>query len=409
VNFLETFLVAARALLRNKTRSFLTTLGIIIGVGAVIAMFAMGEGSQASVQEAIASMGTNILIVLSGSSQGGGARGGFGSLPTLTWEDLKAIQTEIPSVRYAAPSVGGNAQILSEDQNWSTRITGTTPDYFLIRNWPTSLGTQISQTDVDLGSKVIVLGQTVVDKLFGANANPVGQNVRVNNIPFTIIGVAAKKGQSPVGQDYDDTAFIPVTTFEAKIRKGLGKFINGIIFVGAVSSAATPQAERQITELLRDRHHTAVATEDDFNIRNLSEIANAQEQAAATGANLLLGIALVSLIVGGIGIMNIMLVSVTERTREIGVRMAIGARPKDILAQFLIEALTLSTVGGIIGIAVGLLGGQRLTSQWGWHMTIQPLVIFVAVVFSAAVGIVFGLYPARKASLLDPIDALRYE
>jgi putative ABC transport system permease protein len=409
MNFLETFLVAARALLRNKTRSFLTTLGIIIGVGAVIAMFAMGEGSQASVQEAIASMGTNILIVLSGSSQGGGARGGFGSMPTLTWEDLKAIQTEVSTVRYAAPSVGSNAQILSEDQNWSTRITGTTPDYFLIRNWPVAVGNPITQTDVDLGSKVVVLGQTVVDKLFGANADPVGQRVRINNIPFTIVGVASRKGQSPVGQDYDDTAFVPVTTFEQKIRKGLGKFINGIIFVGAVSSASTPQAQKEISELLRDRHHVGPGIDDDFNIRNLSEIASAQEQAAATGANLLLGIALVSLIVGGIGIMNIMLVSVTERTREIGVRMAIGARPRDILAQFLIEALTLSTVGGLIGIAVGLLGGQRLTAQWGWQMTIQPLVIAVAVVFSAAVGIVFGLYPARKASLLDPIDALRYE
>jgi len=409
VNFLETFLVAARALLRNKTRSFLTTLGIIIAVGAVIAMFAMGEGSQASVQEAIASMGTNILIVLSGSSQGGGARGGFGSMPTLSWEDLKAIQTEVPTVRYAVPSVGGNAQIMSEDQNWSTRITGTMPDYFLIRNWPVALGSPLTQTDVDLGSKVVVLGQTVVDKLFGANANPVGQSIRINQIPFTIIGVAAKKGQSPVGQDYDDTAFVPVTTFEAKIRKGLGKFINGIVFVGAVSAAATPQAEKQISELLRDRHHIGAGAEDDFNIRNLSEIANTQEQAAATGAKLLLGIALVSLVVGGIGIMNIMLVSVTERTREIGVRMAIGARPRDILAQFLIEALTLSTVGGLLGIAVGLIGGQRLTSQWGWHMTIQPLVIAVAVISSALVGIVFGLYPARKASLLDPIDALRYE
>ncbi len=403
MNYLETFLVAARALLRNKIRSFLTTLGIIIAVAAVIAMFALGEGSQASVQEAIASMGTNILIVLSGSSQGGGARGGFGSQPTLTWEDLKAIQTEASAVRYAVPNVGGNAQIMSEDQNWSTRITGTMPDYFLIRNWPVALGSPLTQTDVDLGSKVVVLGQTVVDKLFGPSANPVGQSIRINNIPFTIVGVAAKKGQSPVGQDYDDTAFVPVTTFEAKIRKGLGKFINGIIFIGAVSPAATPQAEKQITELLRDRHHIGPGAEDDFNIRNLSEIASTQEQAAKTGANLLLGIAFVSLVVGGIGIMNIMLVSVTERTREIGVRMAIGARPKDILAQFLIEALTL------LGIALGLIGGSKLTSYWGWHMTFQPLVIAVAVICSAVVGIVFGLYPARKASLLDPIDALRYE
>jgi putative ABC transport system permease protein len=409
VNVLETFLVAARALLRNKIRSFLTTLGIIIAVAAVIAMFALGEGSQANVQEQIAAMGTNILIVLSGSSQGGGARGGFGTMPTLTWEDLKAIQTEVPSVRYAVPNVGGNAQIMSEDQNWSTRITGTMPDYFLIRNWPVSLGSPLTQTDVDLGSKVVVLGQTVVDKLFGASANPVGQSIRINNIPFTIIGVAAKKGQSPVGQDYDDTAFVPVTTFEAKIRKGLGKFINGIVFVGAVSASATPKAEKQITELLRDRHHIRPGAEDDFNIRNLSELANTQEATARTGAQLLLGIALVSLVVGGIGIMNIMLVSVTERTREIGVRMAIGGRPRDIRAQFLIEALTLSTVGGLLGIALGVIGGSLLTSFWGWHMIFQPLVIAVAVVCSAGWGIIFGLYPAHKASLLDPIDALRYE
>jgi putative ABC transport system permease protein len=409
MNVLETFLVAARALLRNKTRSFLTALGIIIGVAAVIAMVAMGEGSQASVQEAISSMGTNVLIVMSGSSGFGGARGGFGSMPTLTWEDLKAIQTEIPSVRYAAPSVTSSAQILSEDQNWSTRVSGTTPDYFLIRNWPMAQGTQFTQTDVDLGSKGVILGQTVVDKLFGANSNPVGQMVRIQNIPFQVVGVAAKKGQSPVGQDYDDTAFIPVTTYEAKVRKGLGKFINGIVFVGAVSSGATLRAQTEITNLLRDRHRIQTGSEDDFSIRNLSEIASAQEQAAATGANLLLGIALVSLVVGGIGIMNIMLVSVTERTREIGVRMAIGARPLDILAQFLIEALTLSTVGGIIGIVLGLLGAKRLNSQFGWQMSVRPDIIVVAVLFSAAVGIIFGLYPARKASLLDPIDALRYE
>jgi putative ABC transport system permease protein len=409
MNVLETFLVAIRALLRNKTRSFLTALGIIIGVAAVIAMVAMGEGSQASVQEAISSMGTNVLIVMSGSTGFGGARGGFGSMPTLTWEDLKAIQTEVPSVRYAAPSAQSSAQILSEDQNWSTRITGTTPDYFLIRNWPMSQGTQFTQSDADIGSKVVVLGQTVVDKLFGANSNPVGQMVRIQNIPFQVVGVTARKGQSPVGQDYDDTAFIPITTYEAKIRKGLGKFINGMLFVGAVSPAATSGAQTEITNLLRDRHRIQAGGEEDFNIRNLTEIATAQEQAAATGANLLLGIALVSLVVGGIGIMNIMLVSVTERTREIGVRMAIGARPLDILAQFLIEALTLSTVGGVIGILLGLVGAKRLTAQFGWHMVVRPDVIVVAVLFSAAVGIVFGLYPARKASLLDPIDALRYE
>ncbi len=409
MNVLETFLVAVRALLRNKTRSFLTALGIIIGVAAVIAMVAMGEGSQASVQEAIASMGTNILIVLSGSSAAGGARGGFGSMPTLTWEDLKAMQTEVPTVRYAAPSLGANVQIMSEDQNWTTRINGTTPEYFEIRNWPMASGTRFTQSDIDGATKVVILGQTVVDKLFGPNADPVGQMVRIRNVPFQIAAVAAKKGQSPLGQDYDDTAFIPVTTFETKISKGLGKFINGIIFVGATSAASTPRAQTDISNLLRDRHHVLPGLDDDFNIRNLSEIASTQEQAASLGANLLFGIALVSLIVGGIGIMNIMLVSVTERTREIGVRMAIGARPLDILTQFLIEALTLSTVGGIIGIAIGLLASQRLASQFGWQMLIRPDIIVLAVLFSAAVGIAFGLYPARKASLLDPIDALRYE
>jgi len=409
VNVLETFLVALRALLRNKTRSFLTALGIIIGVAAVIAMVAMGEGSQASVQEAIASMGTNILIVLSGSSGAGGARGGFGSQPTLTWEDLKAMQTEVPTVRYAAPSVGANVQIMSEDQNWSTRITGTTPEYFEIRNWPMSSGTRFTQSDIDGATKVVILGQTVVDKLFGPNADPVGQMVRIRNVPFQITAVAARKGQSPVGQDYDDTAFIPVSTFETKISKGLGKFVNGIVFVGATSAATTPRAQTDITNLLRDRHHVLPGMDDDFNIRNLSEIASTQEEAARTGAKLLLGIAVVSLLVGGIGVMNIMLVSVTERTREIGVRMAIGARPYDIMTQFLIEALTLSAIGGLIGMGFGVLVARWLATTFGWQTLIRSDIIVIAVAVSAGVGILFGLYPARKASLLDPIDALRYE
>ena len=409
MNVLETFLVALRALLRNKTRSFLTALGIIIGVAAVIAMVAMGEGSQASVQEAIASMGTNILIVLSGSSGAGGARGGFGSQPTLTWEDLKAMQTEVPTVRYAAPSVGANVQIMSEDQNWSTRITGTTPEYFEIRNWPMSSGTRFTQSDIDGATKVVILGQTVVDKLFGPNADPVGQMVRIRNVPFQITAVAARKGQSPVGQDYDDTAFIPVSTFETKISKGLGKFVNGIVFVGATSAATTPRAQTDITNLLRDRHHVLPGMDDDFNIRNLSEIASTQEEAARTGAKLLLGIAVVSLLVGGIGVMNIMLVSVTERTREIGVRMAIGARPYDIMTQFLIEALTLSAIGGLIGMGFGVLVARWLATTFGWQTLIRSDIIVIAVAVSAGVGILFGLYPARKASLLDPIDALRYE
>ncbi len=409
MNILETFLVAARALLRNKTRSFLTALGIIIGVAAVIAMVAMGEGAKANVAEAIASMGTNLLIVLPGSSTAGGARGGFGSQPTLTWDDFKAIQTELPSVKEAAPVLSSTVQMLSEDQNWTTRVSGTTPEYFDIRNWPMALGSRFGQSDVEGGSKTVILGETVCEKLFGINANPVGQTVRIKNIPFQVVAVASKKGQSAAGQDYDDAAFVPYTTFAAKVQGGLQKYLSGIIFVSASSSAGTERATAEITSLLRDRHHLRTGTEDDFSLRNLSEIANAQEQAVGTISALLLSIALVSLAVGGIGIMNIMLVSVTERTREIGVRMAIGARPVNILTQFLIEALTLAVAGGVAGIAAGLLAAQRLAVTFSWPMKVRPDIILVAVVFSGLVGVGFGLYPAYKASRLDPIDALRYE
>jgi len=409
MNLLETLLVAVRALLRNKTRSFLTALGIIIGVAAVIAMVAMGEGAKANVEEAISAMGTNILIVLPGSSSAGGARGGFGSQPTLTWDDLKAIQTELPSIREASPVLSSNAQVQSEDQNWTTRVSGTSPNYFDIRNWPMSLGTRFTDSDIDGGTKVVILGQTVVDKLFGVNTDPVGQMVRIGNIPFQVVAVAAKKGQSPVGQDYDDAAFVPYTTFEAKIQGGLGKFLKGIVFVGATSAAGTVRAQAEITTLLRDRHHLLAGAEDDFSIRNLSEIANTQEQATQAFSLLLLGVAFVSLIVGGIGIMNIMLVSVTERTREIGVRMAIGARPINIMMQFLIEALTLSVAGGLLGVGLGLLGGRWLVANFSAPLRVRSDVILVSVLFSGLVGIAFGLYPAYKASRLDPIEALRYE
>jgi putative ABC transport system permease protein len=406
---LQTLRVAIRALLRNKLRSFLTMLGIIIGVSAVIAMVAIGEGAKARVEQSFASMGSNLLIVLPGSTTSGGSRGGFGSMPTLTWEDLRAIRSEVPTVRYAAAQLRTNAQVMFEDQNWTTTIYGTSPEYFAIRDWPTARGAAMTDSDAESDAKVCFLGQTVVDKLFGENADPVGQLVRIKNIPFQVQGVLARKGQSPIGQDYDDAVFVPLRTFQTKIQGGLQNYVTGVIFVGATSAEATTRAQAQITALLRDRHHIQSARDDDFSIRNLTELAGAMEEGTRTLTTLLASIAAVSLLVGGIGIMNIMLVSVTERTREIGVRMAVGGKPQAILAQFLVEALTLSVAGGVIGLALGAGAAQRLATQFGWPMQFSPAIAVIAVVFSAGVGVVFGLYPARKASLLDPIDALRYE
>ena len=409
MSILQVFRVAVRALLRNKMRSFLTTLGIIIGVGAVIAMVAIGEGAKARVEEQFASMGSSLLIVLPGTSTAGGAHGGFGSLPTLTWDDLKAIQNEVATVKYAAPQLRATSPVLSEDQNWTTTVTGTTPEFFDIRAWRIGRGTLFTASDVEGGTKVVVLGQTVVDKLYGAAADPVGQQVRIKNIPFTVVGVLDRKGQSPMGQDYDDGVFVPSSTFRAKIQGGLGNYIAGAIVVAAVTSEATSRAEAQMRTLLRDRHRLAAGADDDFSIRNLTEMASAQQEGTKTLTTLLAAIAAVSLLVGGIGIMNIMLVSVTERTREIGVRMAVGAKPGNILAQFLVEALTLALIGGVIGVALGLGTGKYLAAKFGWSLLIRLDIILLAFGFSAAIGIGFGLYPARKASRLDPIDALRYE
>jgi len=409
VNPFQVLRVAIRALLRNKLRSFLTTLGVIIGVAAVIAMVAIGEGAKARVADAFASMGSNILIVLSGSTTTGGTRGGFGSLPTLTWDDLKAIRTECSAVRYATPQLRGSASVISEDQNWGTTIYGISPEFFAIKDWPVANGTTISQSDIEGGTKVVVLGQTVVEKLYGPSADPVGQTVRIKNFPFQVIGVAERKGQSVTGQDQDDVAFMPYSTFQAKIQGGLQKFVPGMVMVSANSSDDTVRAERQMTNLLRDRHHVPIGGDDDFSIRNLTEMMTAQQEGLNTITSLLASIALVSLLVGGIGIMNIMLVSVTERTREIGIRMAVGARPRDVLAQFLVEALTLSCFGGIVGVLLGLLFANLLASHFSWPVLIRPDIIVIAVSFSGLVGVVFGLYPALKASRLDPIDALRFE
>ena len=405
---LETFRVALRALLRNKMRSFLTVLGIIIGVGAVIAMVAIGEGAKAEVEASFASMGSNLLIVMSGSTQSGGARGGFGSMPTLTWDDLRAIRNEVPSVRFAAAQLRSSAQLMSEDQNWSTQVSGTSPEYFQIRSWKVEHGRGLLDSDMDASAKVVVLGQTVVDKLYGA-VDPIGQTVRIKNIPFEVVGVLARKGQSAMGQDYDDAAFVPQTTFQTKIQGGLQKYIGGTIFLGAASTEATSRAETQVADLLRDRHRLLPGADDDFSIRNLTEMANAQAEGTRTLTTLLASIAGVSLLVGGIGIMNIMLVSVTERTREIGVRMAVGATPLDILMQFLVEALTLAIAGGLVGVTLGVFSAGRLAARFGWPTLVRPDVVIISVAFSGIVGVVFGLYPARKASRLDPIEALRFE
>ena len=408
MSILHTLRVALRALMRNKMRSFLTTLGMIIGVCAVIFSVAVGEGAKAKVEEAFAAMGSNLLILMPGSSTSGGARGGSGSQPTLTWDDMRAIQNEISTVKYVAPVLRSQSQVMSEDQNWSTQVQGTSPEYFAIRSWAISAGSPLTQSDVESGAKVCVLGQTVVDKLFGANSDPVGQMVRIKNIPFQVVGVLAKKGQSAMGQDYDDAVLVPYTTFGSKIQGGLKNYINGAVMIGAASPADTSRAETQITNLLRDRHHIG-GTDDDFFIRNLTELANSQQEGTKTMTTLLNAIAAISLVVGGIGIMNIMLVSVTERTREIGLRMAVGAKPRNILMQFLVEAMTLSTMGGLIGLSLGVLGAKVIASSFGWNTLVRPDVVVAAIAFSGLVGIGFGLYPAYKASRLDPIDALRYE
>jgi putative ABC transport system permease protein len=405
----STLLLSARALLRSKARSLLTTLGVIIGVAAVIATVAMGEGARARVEEAFASLGTNLLIVTPGSTSTGGVRGGGGTASTLTWTDLRAIQTEIPSVRYVAPLLRSSAQAVSEEQNWNTAVYGTTADYFGIRQWSASRGTLLAPADDSSGSKIAVLGQTVVDRLFGPEADPLGRAVRIRGIPFSVVGVLERKGQSAMGQDYDDGIYIPVKTFQAQIQGGLGSFVTGPIMVGTSSPEATQRAQRQVGELLRDRHRLMPGAPDDFTIRNLTETASAQDESARALTLLLAGIAAVSLLVGGIGIMNIMLVSVTERTREVGVRMAVGAKPWHILAQFLTEALALSALGGLMGVALGLASAGRLAAYFGWPSRLRLDVPLFALGFSVLVGVVFGIYPALKASRLHPIDALRYE
>jgi putative ABC transport system permease protein len=409
MNPLSTLRIAVVALFRNKLRSFLTALGIIIGVAAVIAMMAIGEGAKQLIVAQFTAMGANLVVLVPGSSMTSGARGGAGSASSITWEDLKAIQTQVPTVLAAAPALRMSVMVVAEDQNWLTFLTGTTPDYFVIRSWSMSHGSAITDSDVESGAKVAVLGQTVVDKLYGPNADPVGQTIRIRNVPFEIVGVAAPKGQSTNGQDFDDAVIVPVTTFQSKLQGGLRSYIAGTVMVTASSSETVDRTVNDVSDLLRDRHHTRPGAPDDFQVRNLAEMASAQQEGTETLTTLLASVAAVSLLVGGIGVMNIMLVSVTERTREIGVRMAVGAKPRNILAQFLVEALALAIAGGLLGVALGIYAAERIAQQFEWPVLLRPDIIAVSVGFSALVGVVFGLYPARKASRLDPIEALRAE
>jgi putative ABC transport system permease protein len=400
--------IALRALTVNKMRSALTMLGIIIGVGAVIAMIAVGSGAKRRIADQIASMGSNMLIVMSGSSTSGGLRFGMGTVPTLTADDAKAIMAEIPSVKYVAPSITGIAQVVFGNQNWSTIVNGTTSEILEIREWPLISGRVFSQQDLDGATKVCILGQTVVENLFGG-IDPVGQIIRIKKVPFVVIGVLASKGQSTWGQDQDDTIFVPLTTGQKRL---FGMQFPGMVRTIAVQAwgpEEVTEAESQITELLRQRHRVQPAQDNDFTVRNLTEIMSSAEESANVMSLLLGAIASISLIVGGIGIMNIMLVSVTERTREIGIRIAVGAKGRDILLQFLIESLVLSLAGGTMGIAIGIAGTLILSSFTQWPTLFSIEAILLAFLFSGSVGVFFGFYPARKASLLNPIEALRYE
>jgi putative ABC transport system permease protein len=410
MKLLASIRIALRALRVNRMRSALTMLGIIIGVAAVIAMVAVGSGATARIQEQIQSIGSNLIMVLPGSITTSGMRLGSGAGVTLTEDDAKAIVAECPAVAMVAPTVRGSAQVMFGNNNWATSIQGTTPDYLKIRDLSMQSGRAFTDDDVAGATKVALLGPTVANNLFG-DADPVGQIIRIKNVPFTVAGELSPKGQSPSGQDQDDVILIPISTAKRQVtgtNQANARSV-GTLMVQAIGPQAMSAAETEIRPLLRQRHRLQVDQDDDFTVRNLAEVFAAQESSARVMSILLGAIASVSLVVGGIGIMNIMLVSVTERTREIGLRLAIGAKTRDILAQFLVEAVTLSLLGGVTGIAIGIAASMLISYLAKWSTLVSPTAIMLAFVFSGLVGIFFGYYPARKAALLDPIDALRYE
>jgi putative ABC transport system permease protein len=400
-----TIKIAVRALRRNMLRTLLTMLGMVIGVGAVIAMVGIGNGAKAQIEAQIASMGQNVVLVWSGSMTRGGVHTGWGGAGTLTMEDADSIQREIPGVTLISPEIQSGAQIAAGNQNWSTRILGESPEYFDIRQWPIIEGSSFTGQDVRSANKVAVIGKTIADQLFPGE-DPLGQIVRIKNVPFIVVGMLQPKGLSVQGQDQDDLMIIPYTSAMKRVQR-----VTTLRSINVQTAKATllNPVQQQIIELLRQRHRITPGKDDDFTVRNQQEIAEMATAQSKTMTLLLGAIAMVSLVVGGIGIMNIMLVSVTERTREIGIRMAIGARGRDILLQFLTEAVTLGVLGGLVGVGAGIGMSNLLSAKMHWPTLIPPEWIVYAFLFSAAVGIFFGFYPARKASQLDPIDALRYE